>query len=1290
MPVSCATFCAKINELQIQINNLVAPAPLPVYSAAVQDLLDSPDYASERSALGLGLLNNVVFKSVRATGDIAGISYHIGSFTSFRNGNVLGKNYFDIGELYIRGGTGLSGEAVLRVSGGATIGSGYDSIPMLNGNMIIEGRIGIGTPNPQATLDLGSGTDGKALTWGGINGSARYASVYTSFASASLVIATGYHGSTTSDTEVSSHGAQGAKTGIKLNLVGPNTGSIQFFADVATTDALGTPFTPVERMRLTPAGFLGIGTVSPVLPLSVIKSSASYPQLRLGSNQVSDFWDLGTRTGTDGRFQIVNSSGLEALSIIPEGNVGIGAPNPISQLTVYSPHTLGVNGSENDLTFVYNELNNYRTSLATNFDGSTPSNNRLVFRISDGTHTGQVDAMTLSGLGNVGIGGAASLIYKLDVTGTLNISGAATVGSLASAGAISGVAGIFSGVLSSAGVNITGGNWLQFESINTIFSSPGVGFFIQQPNGATKTQFLSSAGVIHATIDTGGNFGIGTTTPSASKLQIVDSGSGITHEKTAGGFFTSLGFNGNNPYLTYYGDDRFTLGYGSSTGGIPSVNTLTLTTAGKVGIGVTNPISQLTVISPNSLGVNGSASDLTFVYDPSNNFRTSLATNFDGSTPSNNRLVFKISDGTNTGQVDAMMLNGLGNVGIGGAASLTYKLDVVGNLNASGAISGNTGTFSDLLQPAYMRIDGPVGAGLYSLYVAGADGADRDIALFGATGLSNGLTVRRVSGAMLYSFMGGNVGIGITNPSAKLDVAGSVNATTYYGSGSNLTGISFVNSTDGDRNAGAKLPTTSPRGVRFDFSEAVYTGTGGNYAGVMTYAPYDGASSSAGDASYQLVFGSTAIDGDGIPQLNIRKGINSTWNSWLTIPLLQPTAPGTQQAGTLNLSGNALFGGNVGIGTATPGAKLEIATVTGTTGLSVVGLDTNGYSVAEIKSVGTAGYSRLFFSDTAAQSGQIEYNHGLDAMSLGTAGTPKVTILNTGNVGIGTTTPGVRLQVHGVGYPPGPSLGSGVVGQFALISQDGGYGICSGISPNGDTWFQSQRIDGAGITYNILLNPSGGNVGIGTTTPVNKLVVSGGANGFEFSPGGTGSTSTLIVYDRVAELYGPLNIDSSDLRFRASGVEKLRITSDGNVGIGTTTPGYPLDVAGTVSATTIGVIPSILAISNGQTVVRMDSTFVNADWRNWAFATSSAVGGDFTLFVGASQGSNPLAGTAVISALLNGNVGIGTSSPASKLTVGGGDVEVITVASGVIMKSPDGTRYRVTVANGGSLATALA
>ena len=80
---------------------------------------------------------------------------------------------------------------------------------------------------------------------------------------------------------------------------------------------------------------------------------------------------------------------------------------------------------------------------------------------------------------------------------------------------------------------------------------------------------------------------------------------------------------------------------------------------------------------------------------------------------------------------------------------------------------------------------------------------------------------------------------------------------------------------------------------------------GGNYAGVLTYAPWDGTTASTGDASYQLAFGSTATNGSGYPQLNIRKGIDSTWNAWYNIfHSGQTNSPSTDNTWNLGSASN--------------------------------------------------------------------------------------------------------------------------------------------------------------------------------------------------------------------------------------------------------------------------------------------------------------------------------------------------------------------------------------------------
>ena len=118
--------------------------------------------------------------------------------------------------------------------------------------------------------------------------------------------------------------------------------------------------------------------------------------------------------------------------------------------------------------------------------------------------------------------------------------------------------------------------------------------------------------------------------------------------------------------------------------------------------------------------------------------------------------------------------------------------------------------------------------------------------------------------------------ISAVDGSAKF--AGTVTAPTFSGALSgNSTGAVVI---DGDRTLAAYTPSSFPQQVKFHFANAAATGTGGNYAGVMTWAPYNGLTSSTGDASYQIAVGSTATNGSGTPRMRIRNGIDSTWNPW--------------------------------------------------------------------------------------------------------------------------------------------------------------------------------------------------------------------------------------------------------------------------------------------------------------------------------------------------------------------------------------------------------------------------
>lgn len=103
-------------------------------------------------------------------------------------------------------------------------------------------------------------------------------------------------------------------------------------------------------------------------------------------------------------------------------------------------------------------------------------------------------------------------------------------------------------------------------------------------------------------------------------------------------------------------------------------------------------------------------------------------------------------------------------------------------------------------------------------------------------------------------------------------------------SGNNSVSLTnfYVTSQDGTRNPDDIAPNSTPRRVRFDFakSNSAKLKATGNYAGIMTYSPWDGTTGSTGDSSYQLAFANqTGINGDGLPMLKIRKGIDGNWTT---------------------------------------------------------------------------------------------------------------------------------------------------------------------------------------------------------------------------------------------------------------------------------------------------------------------------------------------------------------------------------------------------------------------------
>jgi len=192
-----------------------------------------------------------------------------------------------------------------------------------------------------------------------------------------------------------------------------------------------------------------------------------------------------------------------------------------------------------------------------------------------------------------------------------------------------------------------------------------------------------------------------------------------------------------------------------------------------------------------------------------------------------------------------------------------------------------------------------------------------------------------------------------------------------------------------------------------------------------------------------------------------------------------------------------------------------------------------------------------------------------------------LTVDNNGKVGIGATSPGSKLEVAG------PSTGSGLTifaaggGDVMLNANgslffDGVYNYNSGnyirpVASNTQAFFTS-GVERFRIT-------SSGNVGIGTTSPDGFQVNTSLTSEFSQSAsnirmGMLGGTPRLI-FDYSGSTPIEMDNNAGRLRIFKPGTELFTINSSGNVGIGTSSPDYPLTVNGSIHAKEVRVDLSV-------------------------------------------------------------------------------------------------------------------
>ena len=857
--------------------------------------------------------------------------------------------------------------------------------------------------------------------------------------------------------------------------------------------------------------------------------------------------------------------------------------------------------------------------------------------------TSGIGTATLTLPGNVNTTGGAfqtNSVTRLDNAGNLS-----NIGSYTSSVTLAGSTAIdlIGGTLTN---NTTSGNQTLLSLTNAGTGTTEKGIYLN--NTGTGTNAIEVAGTwTNGLIVGSGNVGIGTTSPYA-KLSVVG--------EVVAPYYTATSTTATSTFAGGLAVETSGLVYDYSSN--------------NVGIGTAVPANNLHVSSTaNNSGINW----VLGLMNPGNDQTAGVGTGLKFYNVDTARWVgiTSINEGDYShymgmafytggdGPTEKMRITNAGNVGIGTTTPSNYKLTVNGN----GYFANNLTTSS---------------------IIATSTTATSTFA--------GGLAVE--TSGLVYDYSSNNVGIGTASPRTALTIGsgqitvptGTVGAPSYSfsndtakgfyektGGGYNTIVTSIAGSaqvTLGTDNAGIPtimVPSTGVYGWSTN-SSAVSASTDLGLSRGAAGKLYIG-NGSVADYSGTLIAGTIGI-GTTTPYSKL-----SVWGS---DTLAHSALEVTNSASTTLMT--VLNSGNVGIGTTGPSEKLSIVqtTVGDVLALRLHNLDaaTND-SVSMLFGLSSGSTSTNVGAKITGIRTNLVNNGDSDltfSTSLAAVMTERMRILASGNVGIGTTSPYAKLSVEGTS-----ALGnSALAGSFIATTTTATSTFAGGLA-----------VETSGLVYDYSSN----NVGIGTASPTQELDVVGditissgnklflnrgtdsvgigtgaGAGGVGIFTGGT----TMVADFTSGLLYLPnsnhaIRVDNTALIFqtKASGGESARITSAGRMGIGTTEPSNVLDVETNIGGT--------LAIETNNT---------NTEATQWA-ANSLFINGNRGLQM-LLAGTNGTPSSAIIrvepaislnfsttdttrmTILAGGNVGIGTTSPYSKLSVAGNIVADGTITASTL------------------------
>ncbi|WP_315806354.1 MULTISPECIES: hypothetical protein [unclassified Bradyrhizobium] len=532
----------------------------------------------------------------------------------------------------------------------------------------------------------------------------------------------------------------------------------------------------------------------------------------------------------------------------------------------------------------------------------------------------------------------------------------------------------------------------------------------------------------------------------------------------------------------------------------------------------------------------------------------------------------------------------------------------------------------------------------------------------------------------------GDIGCPVYAPSlttaGDLTVSGSVTASKFYGDGSGLTGISGVSITTG---LSGSIVYRDQYGSLFSSPNYYISNTN-----VIIGTPYSWMS-----GYNNALWVSNGVYTDGGYRLG-----NNQYIYWGTTSNAAISGDASLNNLVFKTSGTEAMrivsSGYVGINTSTPSSTVDVYGRLTVGGLGI------GNAIYVRRPGDAIVNAFIGYASNSDSNNFRFYNGSgggsfVWTLNVGGSAVPIMNLLNTGTsgqLGLGNITPSVALEVSGtvsathfvgdgsgltnVGAASTDRITSGTTSMMAIsntgiisVTQNGtntayfhpSLGLVTiGVSSTGPISATSIYAGGAGTSGSIIYRDANGNLtadaGLVVSSTSGGVTVAGAAFPSWWARGGmTVSGSLLLQYvggspaslilpttgalswnDASAKIVGATGTSAGYIAFTTSNTEAMRIVSSGYVGIGTSNPGFRLDVNGAA------------AIANGNSIYFRNSG-------NVADSGIRETSSNTLILTGPNGGAiylNNHSGTATNLAVLDGgNVGIGTTTPTTALEVSG-------------------------------------